>query len=272
MSKPRPRTLVTLATYNEIENLPPLVQAIFEHAPHVDILVIDDNSPDGTGRWCDEQAAAEPRLRCLHRPGKLGLGTATYAGFEYAIEQDYEYVLNLDADFSHPPQYVPQLLAAMEPANAPPVDVAIGSRYVAGGGIEGWPLRRHCMSRAVNFYARTMLGLPVKDCTGSFRCYRVAALRQLDFAALRSAGYSYLEEILWVLKRRGCRFREVPIVFVDRQHGSSKINLREALTSIGVLFRLGLENWLKAEGREKAEGGGRRAEGEKRKAESGKPG
>lgn len=242
-TKPR-RTLVTLATYNEIENLPRLVEEIFRYAPQVDILVIDDNSPDGTGRWCAEKAAADARVHCLHRPGKLGLGTATFAGFEYAIEHGYQYVLNMDADFSHQPRYLPDLLEAIETPGAAPVDVAIGSRYIPGGGIEGWPLKRHLMSRAVNLYARTMLSLPVKDCTGSFRCYRTDVLRKIDFRAMRSTGYSYLEEILWVLKRQGCRFCEVPIVFVDREHGSSKINVREAATSIQVLCRLGVANWL----------------------------
>jgi dolichol-phosphate mannosyltransferase len=238
------RILVTLATYNEIENLPRLVEEIFRVAPQVDVLVIDDNSPDGTGRWCDERAAEEPRLRCLHRPGKLGLGTATLAGFQDALDRGYRYVLNMDADFSHPPRYLPELLAAVEPPNAPPVDVVIGSRYVAGGGVEGWPLRRRLASRAVNAYARAMLGLPVRDCTGSFRCYRAEALRQLDFSRIRSSGYSYLEEILWLLARQGCRFREVPITFVDRQHGRSKIDAQEALRSIRVLLRLGVKNWL----------------------------
>ena len=244
MMQSEKKTLVTLATYNEIENLPELVQEIFRHAPQADVLVIDDNSPDGTGRWCDAQAADEPRLRCLHREGKLGLGTATLAGFQYAIDHGYTLVANLDADFSHPPRYLPALLEAIAPADAPPVDVAIGSRYISGGGIEGWPLGRHLISRAVNLYARVMLRLPVRDCTGSYRCYRTAALRQLDFAAMRSAGYSYLEEILWLLDRRGCTFREIPIVFIDRQHGRSKITLREAASSIAILLRLGVKNWL----------------------------
>src|SRR5687767_8276566 len=146
------RTLVIIATYNEIENLPLLVDAIWEVAPQVDILVIDDNSPDGTGKWCDERAKTEPRLHCLHRAGKLGLGTATIAGMKYAIEHGYDQVLNMDADFSHDPKYLPDLLAGMQRADGPPVDVMIGSRYVAGGGIEGWPLKRHLMSRGVNLY------------------------------------------------------------------------------------------------------------------------
>ena len=238
----QPTTLVTVATYNEIENLPSLVEEIFRAAPQVEILVIDDASPDGTGQWCDRRAAEDRRVHCLHREGKLGLGTATLAGMQHAIQHGYQYMLNLDADFSHHPRYLPNLLAGMEPAHGPPVDVMIGSRYVPGGGIEGWPLRRHFMSRAVNLYARWLLGLKPKDCSGAFRCYRTALLARLDFQAIQSRGYSFQEEILWRLKRLGARFGETPIVFVDRQRGASKIDSREALAALGVIFRLGLRN------------------------------
>ena len=156
---PEVQTLVTVATYNEIDNLPPLVDAIFRQVPEVDILVIDDNSPDGTGQWCDRRAAEDPRVHCLHREGKLGLGTATIAGMRHGIEHGYRYVLNMDADFSHHPRYLPDLISGMEPAAGPPVDVMIGSRYVPGGGVEGWPLRRRLMSRGVNLYAAMPVGV-----------------------------------------------------------------------------------------------------------------
>jgi dolichol-phosphate mannosyltransferase len=232
--------LVTVATYNEIENLPRLVDEVFRLLPEADLLVIDDDSPDGTGRWCDERAAGEPRLRCLHRPGKLGLGTATVAGMRYAVEHGYRYMLNLDADLSHPPRYLPDLLSGMDPPGGPPADVMIGSRYVPGGGIEGWPLHRRWMSRAVNFYARWMLGLPARDCSGAMRCYRVETLARLDFDAIRSRGYSFQEEILWRLKRLGARLGETPIIFVDRRRGASKINAAEALSALWIIFTLGL--------------------------------
>lgn len=238
------KTLVTVATYNEIENLPPLVKEIFRVVPEVDLLVIDDNSPDGTGRWCDEQAAAGRRIRCLHREGKLGLGTATVAGMRYAIDEGYRQVLNMDADFSHHPRYLPALLAGMDPDDGPPVDVMIGSRYVPGGGIEGWPWRRHLMSKGVNLYARWLLGLKPRDCSGAFRCYRTALLARLDFDAVRSRGYSFQEEILWHLKRLGARFGETPIVFADREHGSSKINSKEAVAALGIILSLGVRNLL----------------------------
>jgi dolichol-phosphate mannosyltransferase len=238
-----PRPLVTVATYNEIENLPRLVTEIFQHAPQADLLVIDDNSPDGTGQWCDEYAADDTRLHCLHREGKLGLGSAIVAGMKYAIEHDYDYVLNMDADFSHNPRYIPDLLAGMDRDGQPPVDVMIGSRYVPGGGIEGWPLQRHLMSRGVNFYARWLLSLRPKDCSGGYRCYRTSKLAQLDLSTIRSLGYSFQEEILWRLKRLDARFDEAPIVFVDRQHGQSKIDRSEALAALHIIFRLALRNW-----------------------------
>jgi dolichol-phosphate mannosyltransferase len=238
------KTLVTIATYNEIDNLPLLVAEIFQHAPQVDLLVIDDNSPDGTGRWCDEQASHDPRIRCLHRQGKLGLGTAIVAGMQYGIEHGYQYLLNIDADFSHHPRYLPRLIAAMDPPDGPAVDVMIGSRYVPGGGIEGWPLKRYMMSRGVNLYARYLLGLKPKDCSGGYRCYRVSRLAEVDFGDFLSHGYSFQEEVLWHLKRLGCRFGETPIVFVDRVRGSSKINSREAVSALRVIFALARRNWL----------------------------
>lgn len=237
------KTLVTLATYNEIENLPQLTAAIWQAAPQVDILVIDDNSPDGTGRWCDQTTAGEPRLHCLHRAGKLGLGTATMAGMRYAIEHGYDYVLNMDADFSHHPRHVPAILAGMSVGGG--VDVMIGSRYIRGGKIEGWPLKRHLMSQGVNLLARTLLWLPVRDCSGAFRCYRVALLKQLDFAAVRSRGYSFQEEILWLLAKLGCRFGETPVTFADRERGQSKINRSEAVAAIAMMFKLGAATWLR---------------------------
>jgi dolichol-phosphate mannosyltransferase len=232
------RVLVSLATYNERENLPALYAEISRQVPDADVLVIDDNSPDGTGKWCDEQAAFEPRLKCIHRAGKMGLGTATIAAMQYAMDHGYDYLVNLDADFSHPPRYIPTLLSKMESFAGGPRDVMIGSRYVAGGKIEGWPWRRHAMSKLVNCYARTLLKLPVSDCSGAFRCYRVAKLREIDFAKIRSSGYSFQEEILWHLNRAGAQFGETPITFVERQHGQSKINLREAWLALAVIFRL----------------------------------
>jgi len=222
-----------------------LVDEIFRYLPEAHVLVVDDNSPDGTGRWCDARAGEDARVHCLHRPGKLGLGTATVAAMRWSIEHGYRYMLNMDADFSHHPRYLPAMVAGMEPeGSVPSVDVMIGSRYVAGGGVEGWPLHRRLMSRGVNCYARCLLGLAPKDCSGAFRCYRVATLANLDFGAIRSRGYSFQEEILWHLRRAGARMGEVPITFADRQYGASKINSAEALAALGIIFTLGLRRLL----------------------------
>jgi dolichol-phosphate mannosyltransferase len=163
---------------------------------------------------------------------------------QYAIEHGYRYMLNIDADFSHHPRYLPDLIAGMDPPGGGGVDVMIGSRYIAGGGIEGWPWKRHLMSRAVNIYARWMLGLKTRDCSGAYRCYRVSCLGQLDFGRVLSRGYSFQEEILWRLKKLGCRFGETPITFVDRVEGKSKINMREAWLALWTIFGLAKQNLL----------------------------
>ncbi|MEE8450867.1 MAG: polyprenol monophosphomannose synthase [Thermoguttaceae bacterium] len=236
------KTLVTIATYNEMENLPSLVEEVLGTLPEADLLVIDDNSPDGTGNWCDERRAEEPRLHCIHREGKLGLGTATVAAMRYGIEQGYKYVLNMDADFSHHPRYLPDLIAGMEGPDGPMVDVMIGSRYIPGGGVEGWPFRRHFMSRGVNWYARRLLGLSANDCSGAFRCYRTETLAKIDFDAIQSRGYSFQEEILWLVKRLGGKLGETPITFVDREHGTSKIDSKESFAALWIILKLGLRN------------------------------
>ena len=238
------KILITLATYNEIDNLPSLVEAIHEQAPQADILVVDDNSPDGTGDWCDQRAENDGRLRCLHREGKLGLGTATVAAMQYAIKHQYDYMLNMDADFSHHPRYLPAIINGMGGDDSAVCDCMIGSRYVPGGGTEGWPMSRRLMSRAVNLYARILLGLRTKDNSGAFRCYRVDVLSRIDFESIRSRGYSFQEEILWHLKRAHATFAETPIVFADRERGQSKINSREAIAALWILFRLGVKNWI----------------------------
>jgi dolichol-phosphate mannosyltransferase len=234
-----PRILITICTYNERENVAALVPEIRRTIPDADVLVIDDNSPDGTGRLADEMGTTDPRVKTLHRSGKQGLGSATLAGFRYAIDHGYEFLINMDADFSHDPRHLPALLEAMQR-----VDVAIGSRYVPGGGVEGWGLGRHFMSQGINWYARLLLGLKTRDNSGAFRCYRVAKLAQIDLEHIRSRGYSFQEEILYRCRRVGCRFEETPIVFHDRRYGTSKINWRESAVALWIIFRLGLENLL----------------------------
>lgn len=229
------RLLVTLCTYNERDNVAALIPEIWRYAPTAEILVIDDNSPDGTGLVADEWAAGDARVHVLHRPRKQGLGTATLAGFRYALENDYALLINLDADFSHHPRFIPDLLALMDRC-----DVAIGSRYVVGGRIVGWGLLRHLMSRAVNFYARTLLRLKTRDNSGAFRCYRLVKLRELDLDRFMARGYAIQEEILYRCRRIGCRFGETPIVFEERRYGISKIGLRESLAAGWIILRLAL--------------------------------
>lgn len=232
------RLLVAVATYNEIDNLPALVDAILAELPTADILVVDDDSPDGTGRWCEERSATEPRLACLRREGQRGLGSATVAAFRYAIDLGYDFVITMDADFSHPPEYLPTLVAAARDA-----DVAIGSRYVAGGQIVGWPRTRRLASRLVNNASRYLAGLAPRDSSGAFRCYRVEALRRIDLDAIRSHGFSYLEETLWHLQRAPAKMVEVPITFHQRRAGRSKVHVGEAFGKLKTIFRLAVKRW-----------------------------
>jgi dolichol-phosphate mannosyltransferase len=225
--------LVTLCTYNERENLEPLIARIREAAPEVDVLVVDDNSPDGTGALADQLAERCAQVHVLHRPAKQGLGTATRAALEWALERDYDFWLNMDADFSHDPRMIPALIECMHEA-----DIGIGSRYVPGGGVTGWGLGRRLMSRSINRFARFALGLKTRDNSGSFRCYRLSALRNLDLSRFRATGYAVQEELLYRCRRAGCRFKEVPITFRDRQFGQSKINVQEAVLAGWVLLQL----------------------------------
>jgi dolichol-phosphate mannosyltransferase len=227
-----------LACYNEAGNLRDLVAEIRRHAPHAFVLVIDDNSPDGTGRIADELKATLPDVDVIHRPRKQGLGTAILAAMRYAIDHGFDYYLNLDADFSHPPRYIPDLLAGMDRG----VDVMIGSRYVPGGGVAGeqFNWKRKFMSAGINAYARLFLGLTNRDNSGSYRCYRVAKLRQVDLDGVISRGYSFLEEVLFLCREAGCTFGETPIIFENRRSGESKINKAEAIKALWIIFRLGV--------------------------------
>jgi len=237
------RVLVATATYNEIENLPIFVARLREALPDVELLVIDDNSPDGTGTWCDEQVAADGKIHCIHRQGKLGLGTAIVAAMKYAVDNQFDILVNMDADLSHPPEMIQKLVDAAQRCGVSQT-VAIGSRYAEGGGIEGWPAKRHFMSRAINLYSRILLRLPTQDCSGSFRAYPVALLKLVKFKELHSTGYSFFEEILYRLKEKGARFVEVPYTFIERVHGVSKINLKEAAKAVAVIGRVGISAWF----------------------------
>lgn len=239
MSDAPDRILVSLATYNERDNLVPLVRDIQAMLPLADVLIIDDNSPDGTGRLADEMAARDERIRVVHRAGKLGLGTAILAAMRFAMDHDYDLLVNMDADFSHHPRYLSALVDGM-----PGRDVMIGSRYVPGGGTVNWPLSRRLTSWGVNVIARLLLRIPAHDTSGAYRCYRVALLRHADLGGLWSHGYSFQEEVLYRLRLAGARLGETPIVFEDRRAGSSKVNLREAVRSLTILVLLGVRSLL----------------------------
>ena len=213
------RAIIAIPTYNERDNLINLVQDIQRVTPSTDLLIIDDNSPDGTGKIADELAARDGSIHVLHRPGKMGLGTAYIAGFRYAIEQGYDLVFEMDADFSHNPIYLPQFLALAENA-----DLVIGSRYVKGGGTPNWSRLRKFISGGGNIFARAVLGIPVHDCTAGYRCYRTTALRALNLDAIRAQGYAFQVEMAYNFWKSGFRIRELPIVFEDRRVGKSKMS------------------------------------------------
>lgn len=239
------KTLVSIATYNERENIQHLVAAIREAVNGIHVLVIDDGSPDGTGDWCAQFGQGKDWFHYVQRGSKQGLGTATICGMQYAIENGFDLWIGMDADFSHPPERLPAMIEAIGHPAEPLADVVIGSRYCPGGGVTGWPLQRRIMSRCVNLYARILLGLSVKDCSGAFRCCRIRLLEEFDFSVIQSKGYSFFEEFLWRLKRLDARIVEVPIIFVDREYGESKLNRKEAVHALWTMFKLGIRNWLR---------------------------
>jgi dolichol-phosphate mannosyltransferase len=220
-------SLVVVPSYNEAQNVLPLIADVLSASFDLEVLVVDDNSPDGTGDLVARAAENEPRLRLLRRPAKLGLGSAYLAGFRHGLEGGFDRILTMDSDYSHHPRYLAPLLAAMSGA-----DVAVGSRYVPGGGIVNWPLRRRLLSRFGNLYTRTLLRLPVHDCTAGFRCHTREVIESVDPFSIRSSGYAFLEEMLWRVHCCGFRIVEVPIVFEDRTRGDSKIDQREIYRAI----------------------------------------
>jgi len=225
--------LILVCTYNERENLPKLFEQINLFVSDARILVVDDNSPDGTSDWVQQQSVGNPSISLIRRRGKLGLGTAIREGMEFAIENGFEWILNLDADLSHSPSAIPALLARSEES-----DVVIGSRYVDGGGMEGCSWRRVFVSKCANAYARWMIGWSVRDCSSAFRLYRVSCLKAIQLRALRATGYGFLEEILWHLIDHGARINEVGIVYTERKEGKSKISIKEALSTISSIHQV----------------------------------
>jgi dolichol-phosphate mannosyltransferase len=227
------RALVVVPTYNEALNLPLIVPQILAQGPGLDVLIVDDNSPDGTGQLADQMAAADTRVHVLHRPGKGGLGKAYLAGFRWALERDYELVFEMDADFSHDPKFLAEFLRAAEDA-----DLVIGSRYKTGVNVINWPISRLLLSLGANQYARWITGLPIMDSTGGFKCFRRRVLQAIDFDRVRSNGYAFQIEMSFRAWKKGFRLVEIPIVFTDRVEGQSKMNKRIVREAIWMVWWL----------------------------------
>ncbi len=222
MMRAAPRVLVIVPTYNELEALPTIVGRIRAAVPGADILVMEDNSPDGTGALADELAAADPRIRVEHRPGKGGLGPAYLDGFRIGIDAGYDVLVQIDADGSHPPEKLPEMIERLQSDDH--VDLVIGSRWVRGGTVVDWPKRREALSRGANIYTNVMLGVRVKDATAGFRVYRASALAALDLASIRSKGYGFQIDMTIRIRDSGAKIVEVPIEFREREVGQSKMS------------------------------------------------
>ncbi|MBO0780779.1 MAG: polyprenol monophosphomannose synthase [Ktedonobacteraceae bacterium] len=226
------KTLIIIPTYDERENLRPLLEAIFSQAPKTDLLIVDDNSPDGTGELADQIAREDSRVHVIHRSGKLGLGTAYIAGFKYAIDHHYDAAFEMDADFSHDPRFLPDFLKEIEHA-----DLVIGSRYIRGGGTPNWSPLRRFISGGGNIFARVMLGIPVHDCTAGYRCYRREVLENIGLDGVESQGYGFQVEMTYRTLRQGYKIVETPIIFVDRRVGKSKMSRKIVIEAFTYVLR-----------------------------------
>ena len=240
MGEPRqvaPRALVVTPTYKERANLERFVSEVRAAAPDADLLIVDDASPDGTGELADEIARADPRVRVLHRPRKLGLGTAYVDAFRRALREGYDWLLEMDADLSHDPRYLPDFFRELSLG----ADVVVGSRNIPGGHVEGWGLGRQILSKGGSLYSRAILGVAVRDLTTGYKAFTRRALEQIDLDAVHSNGYSFQIEMTYRALRKGMRVVEVPIVFVDRTLGQSKMNRRIFVEAVGVVWKLRFE-------------------------------
>ncbi|MFZ5917176.1 MAG: polyprenol monophosphomannose synthase [Chloroflexota bacterium] len=229
------RSLIVIPTYNEAENLEPLIAAITALDKGFEILVVDDNSPDGTGQIADRLSRERPGIHVLHRAGKMGLGTAYVEGFKWAIARGYDYIFEMDCDFSHDPHYLPTFLTEIERA-----DLVIGSRYIKGGGTPNWGLLRRLISWGGNTFARLMLGLKAHDCTGGYRCYRRGMLERVPWHEIRLQGYGFQVGAVYYVERLGGRVAEFPIIFEDRRVGQSKMSFKIVLEALAYVTRMAL--------------------------------
>ncbi len=227
------KTLVVIPTYNEAENIPKLVPAVLSQAPNVEVLIVDDNSPDGTAAIVRDFIAGDKRVHLIEREGKMGLGTAYVAGFKYALKHEYDCVCEMDADFSHSPKEIPNFLAKIEHA-----DLVLGSRYVGGVRILNWPIQRLMLSYSANVYTRFITGLPLTDATGGFKCFRRKVLEAIDLDKIKSNGYAFQIEMSYKAWRHGFRLTEIPIVFLDRRSGVSKMSRKIIYEAFFMLLKL----------------------------------
>ncbi|MFH1009900.1 MAG: polyprenol monophosphomannose synthase [bacterium] len=233
------RGLVIIPTYDELENIGELLTAIFQQDSGLDVLIVDDNSPDGTAAHIKERQKSEPRLRLIERPGKMGLGTAYVAGFRYAIREGYDFVFEMDADFSHDPKDLPRLMEKITE-----YDFVIGSRYVNGISVVNWPLQRLMLSCFAAWYTRVITGMPINDPTAGFKCWRTAVLKAIDLDQVKSGGYSFQIEMNFKAWKKGFRHCEIPIIFVERRVGTSKMSKHIVLEAIFMVWKLRLQSLL----------------------------
>ena len=233
------RVLVVIPTYNEAENLPLLVPQVLAQDPRIEILVVDDNSPDGTGKVADDLVESTGRVHVLHRPAKQGLGAAYRAGLTRALELGAELIIQMDADFSHPPETLPTLLSDIEDC-----DVVLGSRYLNGITVVNWPIERILLSYFANMYSRAITGLPISDTTGGFRCIRRSLLEQIEVERMRSDGYAFQIEMNYLFVKKGARIKEIPFFFLDRTRGTSKLNMRIGLEALWMVWWLRIADLL----------------------------
>ena len=234
------KILIATPTYDERENLEPFLAGVFDVLPEAHVLVVDDASPDGTGELADAIAERDERVHVMHRAGKLGLGSAYLDAFRWALDRDYDVVFEMDTDLSHDPAYLPDFLRAFEGG----ADLVIGSRNVRGGGVEGWGLGRHVLSKGGSLYSRTILGLHVRDLTSGYKGFRRSVLEGIDLDGVRSEGYSFQVELTYRALRRGFRVEEVPIIFVDRRAGQSKMSRRIFAEAVLMMPKLRLDALL----------------------------
>jgi dolichol-phosphate mannosyltransferase len=239
MSQKEMKALVIIPTYNESENIEKIVPLVMEKDPSIHVLIVDDNSPDGTGRIADEMAKKDGRVSVIHREKKSGLGTAYIAGFKFALEKGYDLIFEMDCDFSHDPKYLPHFLKAIQEA-----DLVLGSRYVDGVNVINWPMSRLLLSYYANVYSRLVTGLPVKDATSGFKCFRREVLEAIDFDRVKSNGYSFQIEMSFRAWKKGFKIKEIPIVFEDRKVGQSKMSKKIVREAVWMVWKLRLRSLL----------------------------